>query len=565
MVSKLEPRPNAPCTFPDDRTLGLLSVIYADPGDRDSPLGPSWWWGQSERPLFVKLFAVAKGDVVGPVGARFYFQFYSPLNKERLGRLDQFIPDRLESLRLKGIGRSGDDALAQVSKLTGLKRLYLEKIAITTQCLARLQTLSGLDTLYLTQSRLGQAEFDQLAKLKSLKNLSLYEHSTPISSASLAAVARLPLLEHLILNIEEPDSQGLVFLTKLPRLRTLELHFNYKTGSRNLRALTRCPALEHLYVSGISPEDLSHIGEFSALKGLRLAATDLREIAKIKGLEELCLDTPIESEGLAHLTTLTSLKVLKLSDKPITSEGLSNLVRFPALERLYLGELPQGGLSLLGKLSHLKYLRLNDYFSPEDLGALAAFNNLETLSFEDYVRDEGLARVASIKSLRRLTLSHPWEHSADISSASLGRLSKLPKLESFDCDYNLIGGDGLRQIAYASSLKTLRLVNSYDLVDEDVACLSRLQHLDDLCLSGDYLSDKALDALAQISTLRRLEFMMPGPEITEAGLDHLRRALPGIDLRIPWQRPKNPDAKSAYLANKARLMESINQNKMTGK
>ena len=138
-----------------------------------------------------------------------------------------------------------------------------------------------------------------------------------------------------------------------------------------------------------SDDDLSHIEGFREIEAIDLSRTDVTDM------------------GLAHLRSLTKLRVLYLAEcKGVTDAGIAQLGGLVELERLYLRETPihgEGFKSLQG----LKKLRFMDLaytgIDNDSLPIIAKLTALDDLNITaTRVTDEGLPRLKPLTRLRYL-------------------------------------------------------------------------------------------------------------------------------------------------------------------
>jgi peroxiredoxin len=132
------------------------------------------------------------------------------------------------------------------------------------------------------------------------------------------------------------------------------------------------------------------------------------------------------------------------------------------------------------------------------VAALCRWPTLKSLSLAQVaVTDEGLAPLARLTALETLALT-----GTPITGAGLRHLRHLPKLREIALDGNRLKDFELAQLDGLASLRTLE-------VHEGV-------------------SDRAVAYLKQLKGLRRL--LLQRTNITDAGVDELRRALPGAEI-----------------------------------
>ena len=99
-----------------------------------------------------------------------------------------FVQQQVADLKLTGCHLSHPD-WAQLSKLTSLRRLYLENANITDQDLLSIQSLPELEYLNLVGTGVTHSGLEKLSALPKLKKLFLFH--TPIPEADQGAVRQL--------------------------------------------------------------------------------------------------------------------------------------------------------------------------------------------------------------------------------------------------------------------------------------------------------------------------------------------------------------------------------------
>jgi len=308
----------------------------------------------------------------------------------------------LESLGLSQ-AQITDDGLEHLVRLTALRNLQLDGCrAITDDGLARLEGLESLVELNLGETGITLIGLKQLAgrRLQVLKlpvelyvdkclaaylealdtqvDLDLSDWSlTDEGMVHLAAQKQLKSLvlpggwrrEKLISDL------GLVHLAQLVELETLILAETGIDGSglRHLRGLANLKSLD-LAGTKVLDEHMHHVGGLGGLESLRLAycqeITDagLEPVARLTRLQHLNLgvfpgNSKLTDLGLSHLSALTSLRELYLTDMPVTKVGLRHLESMKRLELLWLEgctKVTDDGLGSVAAIGSLKWVNLND-------------------------------------------------------------------------------------------------------------------------------------------------------------------------------------------------------------
>ncbi|MBA7679426.1 hypothetical protein ES703_87718 [subsurface metagenome] len=128
--------------------------------------------------------------------------------------------------------------------------------------------------------------------------------------------------------------------------------------------MRRLRELNLYHNDGITDASLEHIGKITSLESLELRVKEITDA------------------GLQKLTSLTKLKHLGIPYMELRGVRLEPLKKFEKLEFLFLPEVTDEDLAVVGSLTSLQDLRLQN--SP--------------------ITNEGLAHLASLKSLRKLLL-----------------------------------------------------------------------------------------------------------------------------------------------------------------
>ena len=127
----------------------------------------------------------------------------------------------LEELNLQGSFRVSDDGLRNLKALTGLRKLNLGNIAITSAGLKHLQGLTQLRSLILEGCPRSSDGLKYLTGMSQLEELKLDEN--PITDAGLQHLTGLSQLQSLSLIDSRVTDAGLPYLSNLRLLRSLDL------------------------------------------------------------------------------------------------------------------------------------------------------------------------------------------------------------------------------------------------------------------------------------------------------------------------------------------------------
>ncbi len=218
-------------------------------------------------------------------------------------------------------------------------------------------------------SKLGEADFARIGRLKSLKSLTLYGKCAGLTDTT------LPLLSGLT-SLEEFSTEGIQVSDE---------------GLNNLAAFTNLKSAAFFHIS-LGMKSFTGVG-FAHLKGL--AQFERLTVA----------GTPFNDEGMAAVSQITNLKEFRTWHTFQTPAGTAALQKLPNLRSLRFGQ------------------RLRQYdgkphpltIDDEAIGTLAKISSLETL-FLDEARLSlaGLEKLKALPKLKELTLEKIIIAPADI-------------------------------------------------------------------------------------------------------------------------------------------------------
>jgi hypothetical protein len=213
--------------------------------------------------------------------------FISEKGWQQIGQLMQ-----IEELDVRAT-RCDDFALSQISRLSGLRRLWLMN-EFSDAGVARLATLQKLQFLNMQRcSGMTDKAAEHLAKLADLRHL-----FPPLGFGSAAC-------GHLV---------------KLPRLETLDLS-DTKIGDDDLRKIAKLETLRTLYLDGCDKITDDGIGHLASMPSLEVLS--LRRVLVYKWPSRGPNTT---FRCIPHLTKIKTLKMLDLSSQPIAVEHVASLL-----------------------------------------------------------------------------------------------------------------------------------------------------------------------------------------------------------------------------------------------
>lgn len=268
----------------------------------------------------------------------------------------------LKTLSVFGLQSNAPRALRHIQNMTWLKGLSLGAANFgdaEMKLIGKLVNLEFLNTCF--NKSVSDEGLQEIKTLKKLKTLDLNQCKR-ITNQGLKYVAELSCLESLTLTeTASVSDEGVGGLRRLTNLRKLTCRGTAITG----RTLSLLPSIEKLDI--YSNENLNHQGvqeltKLKRLKCLNLSACqkvedlDLGLIGRIDSLESLSLEwcSGISDRGVQKLTGLKNLSFLSLSYTNVSAEGLVSVVTLPSLKCLHLfgcKKLTRSGAEMLRELN----------------------------------------------------------------------------------------------------------------------------------------------------------------------------------------------------------------------
>lgn len=237
------------------------------------------------------------------------------------------------------IVRSSPDA-ASISRLRSLRQLTTVSFRDCSLDAKSLSGLAGCDQITRLQL-VGFVKPEALESLKyceSIRELYLgnadqfYTKESPFTDLHLAAVAKTPHLNHLVIAAGEISDIELRGLAYARELKTLTI-FDIRVKSDAMNILGRLPRLQELVLEPINEHyscEPRPLKGFLALKAFsitnsRISSAFAVSLAKLPKLEALSLNRCWVNEGLPGLAGVLKLKMMDLAMTDINSEGFQKI------------------------------------------------------------------------------------------------------------------------------------------------------------------------------------------------------------------------------------------------
>jgi len=263
---------------------------------------------------------------------------------------DDKMPEVGTLVSLTQLSLTGSDVgkgLAHLKALKSLRYLNLQenrRFDIDAH-LGHLSDLTSMEELDLRSTQIGDAGLAHIAGLTRLRKL--YLSSNPvthrITPAGIVHLKDLKAIEELDLPADCLDDAVLAYLARLPSLKNLSIRDDRVTD-KGLKAIAGMKSLEELYVlsKNVSDDGVAGISKCTSLKSLglsRFPLTDkgLAHLANLKSLEKLLIkQAKVTGDGLAVLKKIPALKELELYYLNLGETGTTHIADAASLETLSL-------------------------------------------------------------------------------------------------------------------------------------------------------------------------------------------------------------------------------------
>ncbi|HEY7314984.1 MAG TPA: protein kinase [Gemmataceae bacterium] len=470
------------------------------------------------------------------------------------------VPFELVFVNLNRIAKVEDVGLDHLKGLTNLAYLDLDGTVVTDAGVERLKGLTHLTYLDLGGTRVSDAGLEHLKKLTNLTYLDL--GVTRVSDRGLERLEGLTNLTGLWLGGTRVSDAGLERLKRLTELTALWLNHTSvsDTGLIHFKALTNLTILD-LAATQVSDAGLPHLKALTKLTELNLDNTQTSDagLVHLKGLTNLTQlwlsGTRVSDGGMVRLKGLTNLAELGLRDTRVSDAGLKNLVNLP-LGRVLLDNSRVSTRGLASLRSAFPRAEISGEAKPSLAEDLLAEGAALTVRAGEDKEDRIVKKIADLprepfrvrrvdcigvkKPLDELLarLGQPREQeferleALDLSGCVLDNLAFAPPLENLQ-ELNVSGtrvaDDALQALENLSNLRRLDL-HQTAVTGRGLGCLARLPKLTELSLAGSKVSDLLAAEVGKLISLNRLS--LAGCTFGDAGLKHLAglRNLMQLDL-----------------------------------
>ncbi|GAB5404394.1 MAG: hypothetical protein Aurels2KO_26250 [Aureliella sp.] len=331
----------------------------------------------------------------------------------------------------------GDQQLAILANLSGLKWLAINGTDVSDSAIAELAAAGNLERLWAAQTRVSDLTATSLSMCPRLEHLSI--EGSRVTDEGLATIAKFKNLKVLSVGSPTLTAGGLESVGQIAGLRELHLE---------------TPLAGDAVVSSLA--GLSKL-EFLSLRRGRISAAGLQNLTRLSQLKRLQLDgTPVRDDALAVAKSWPELEHISLGGCPITDRGIAQLSQCKKLKTIVLDGTQ---CSLSGVLSLFcdalgctvdEALERAFETTRDETGALRSvdFGGLE-------IADQDIEAIAKIKTLQWLEM--PRNRLTDNGLIELAT-SDLPSLSLLRIDGASVSPATIRQLGKLPSVRNLHAV-----------------------------------------------------------------------------------------------------------
>lgn len=303
-----------------------------------------------------------------------------------LKRLPLFL--ELEQVELLGKGLAINEwkELAKCRKLRVVRLGHLDpRLEEAFEAIGQLPEVTEIETW---NCDLSAACYRHLKGSKKLERLRVSDTKRPVNDEAIEYLGHVTSLLHLSVSFKDVTSQGMPHFGRLTNLRHLNLDC-VKIKDDDLRPLAGLKNVNWLSFRGVplTGRGLDHLTTCSSLSVIKFEKCENLEdeiwtsLAKLRGMNVIEIVGPspqITGRGIESLSELSQLENLHIRNTSLTDESFA---RFPALPRL-----------------HFLSLRDNPHLTGRTLSVLGETPPLYSLNLGGTgVTDEGLAELTKIK------------------------------------------------------------------------------------------------------------------------------------------------------------------------
>jgi len=522
--------------FPKDRSIGHVYLVKRQPAKERL-----WHYvfGWVEKDL-----GEARGDVKVPANGMLRLDIRGD-GWRKTKPFAAIGPNDIQILNLYQCNDIDDYFMSQIRHLTGLEALFVSRSTLTPRGINYIRNFKQLRAIVMP-------DYIQSKELELLGELTLLEYlnfgGPMVNDEKLSIIGKLTWLTQLSIGGSEV-SAGLAHLKDLKSLRYLSLAALRNLNlDRDLSYITALTDLEELDLQDAPVNDagLSNLSRLQKLRRLNLlkrspsgkiTGAGMVHLKNLKSLEELTLPRGASDAGIEQLANLDSLKKINLWGDDVTDKGMSVLAQMKSLENLEISSrnITDAGIEELSQCPRLKSLSLQN--TPITEAALLNLSKIKTLTALSFCRTQISGKgLSALKELPKLTdLSFMSENFAEDSTLHIGQIKtlKVLRLQYIDFDFD---DKTIANLSNLVSLTTLNFVvqspHRFLFTDAGMAHFGKLKSLEHLYISDcSNITDEGLKHFEGLSSLKQLR--LDKSKVTMAGVNRLKQKIPGVIVTVP--------------------------------
>jgi Leucine-rich repeat (LRR) protein len=403
------------------------------------------------------------------------------------------------------------DPIASLVRWPSLRNLDLVGRTLSRRDLERIARLPALESIGLIGCKFVPADLRLLKDAAKLHTLRLTDPRdfAPEMLSALGSLKQLRRIDLSIPSMRETDLQRLSGMT----LHALDIDERLRTDAGLEQVVAALdPTIESMDLTNwsITDRSLALLRRFVNLRELDLTQTGLtdeglRHLEGMPKLARISLPARATDQAMKTLATLPALQEIDAERTAITEEGLKVLVG-RNLKRVSLpvqARTDRGLRHWVGCLDpDLAEIELGDWLlSDEAFSELRRFRWLKSLA----IRSTRYSKEA-LKHLVGLRLTRFEDDSRRFTNEEASLLIRAfdPQIEQLSLTGDKLTDRAVRELATLPKLKKLSLEGANEITDAGMEALARLPHLEELHLTSPHLTDRSFRIFAESRTLRSL-------------------------------------------------------------
>ncbi len=430
----------------------------------------------------------------------------------------------------------GDEGVAHLQNCPALRRLELFEMDITDKALALFGKKKDWLELTICELKCTPEGFAAFAGQTELERLFLWGEN--ITDRSLAGFVGCTKLRNVLIRGGKLTDTGVMFLKDSPNIEDIDLKGLSTLNDQTMKHILGLKWLNKLVIGSIPKSQMTIKSLEGAPVGPHLIALNLHKMKgeSVDAILSVCgksrlisldvSESGVTPQGLAQLQGVGRLAELLIPTTGIGPESVAFLSKCTGLLRLDIQKtkLTEADAKELAKaLPHCRIFHdsgtYEPYYTPEDLKAIEmTLKHGGTVSLlgqsVNVAKLDALPKIASPTALI-------FSQSKTLTDADLVLVSKTKNVRSIVLEGTTISDKGLEHLKGMPTLRHISLYGCKNITDNGVAALRECRQLDRISLSETPITDAAFEGAFSWPDLYHLD--VKTTQFSDVGLAHLAK------------------------------------------